>query len=79
VRDKGRQLDMMGVPEANIDGHAFHTYRCIWNNSPAALLSAIVGNAHRTIDPTLLAGSSRNRMITCHMTSTMCWLQPAVA
>ncbi len=27
VRDKGRQLDMMGVPEANIDGHAFHTYR----------------------------------------------------
>lgn len=27
VRDKGRQLDMMGVPEANLDGHAFHTYR----------------------------------------------------
>ncbi len=27
VRDTGRQLDMMGVPEANIDGHAFHTYR----------------------------------------------------
>mmetsp|Transcript_4409 Transcript_4409/g.12723 ORF Transcript_4409/g.12723 Transcript_4409/m.12723 type:complete len:332 (-) Transcript_4409:463-1458(-) len=26
VRDKGRQLDMMGVPEANLDGHAFHTY-----------------------------------------------------
>ena len=30
VRDKGRQVDMMGVPEANIDGHAFHTYRCTW-------------------------------------------------
>ena len=27
VRDKQRQLDMMGVPEANLDGHAFHTYR----------------------------------------------------
>lgn len=26
VRDQSRQLDMMGVPEANLDGHAFHTY-----------------------------------------------------
>jgi len=26
VRDKSRQLDMMGVPEEYLDGHAFHTY-----------------------------------------------------
>lgn len=27
VRDKTRQLDMMGVPEDALRGHAFHTYR----------------------------------------------------
>ena len=26
VRDKTRQLDMMGVPEEHLSGHAFHTY-----------------------------------------------------
>jgi len=26
LRDKTRQLDLMGVPEAHLDGHAFHTY-----------------------------------------------------
>lgn len=26
VRDKTRQLGMMGVPEEDLNGHAFHTY-----------------------------------------------------
>ena len=26
LRDKTRQLDLMGVPEKHLDGHAFHTY-----------------------------------------------------
>ena len=76
MRDTGRQLEMMGVPEANLDGHAFHTYRCICRRQ---LRSTAANQKFRAITPVLspLAGS---KIMNSRLSDGYdVWVQPAVA